>query len=143
MSGMSFQQVQKHPLVDELEKQYEVETIDFNSAVTPGQFHAIVAVQPSSLAPEQFTRFVDAVKAGVPTAIFEDPLPFAQNFIPGTGEPNRLRAACLAAVVPCLKAICARYGMFLNLMCQASQACKARSILLWSGNSTTLIQTSK
>ncbi len=29
MNGMSFQQVQKHPLVDELEKQYEVETIDF------------------------------------------------------------------------------------------------------------------
>lgn len=89
MSGMSFQQVEKHPLVDELEKQYEVETVDFTGAVLPGQYDALVAVQPSSLAPEQFTRFVDAVKAGVPTAIFEDPLPFAQNYIPGTGEPKQ------------------------------------------------------
>ncbi len=97
--------------MDELEKQYEVETIDFNSAVTPGQFHAIVAVQPSSFAPEQFTRFVDAVKAGVPTAIFEDPLPFAQNFIPGTGDPKQAPGGMFGGVVPCLKAICARYGI--------------------------------
>ncbi|MGV3485201.1 MAG: Gldg family protein [Planctomycetaceae bacterium] len=89
MTGMSFQQVQKHPLVDELEKQYEVETVDFSGAVTPGQFDALVAVQPSSLTPEQFSRLVDAVKAGVPTAIFEDPMPFAQAFIPGTGEPKQ------------------------------------------------------
>ncbi len=89
MSGMSFQQVPKHPLVDELEKQYEVETVDFSADVLPGQFDALVAVQPSSLAPEQFARFVDAVKSGVPTAIFEDPLPFAAGYIPGTGEPKQ------------------------------------------------------
>jgi len=89
MQGMSFQQVQKHPLVEELEKQYEVEVVDFSGAVLPGQYDALVAVQPSSLAPEQFARFVDAVKAGVPTAIFEDPLPFAQNFITPTGEPKQ------------------------------------------------------
>jgi ABC-2 type transport system permease protein len=89
MSGMSFQQVEKHPLVGELEKQYEVEAVDFSGAVLPGQYDALVAVQPSSLAPEQFSRFVDAVKAGVPTAIFEDPLPFAQSYIPGTGEPKQ------------------------------------------------------
>ena len=89
MSGMSFQQIEKHPLITELEKQYEVEAVDFNGAVIPGQYDAIVAVQPSSLAPEQFSRFVEAVKAGVPTAVFEDPLPFAQSFISGTGEPKQ------------------------------------------------------
>jgi len=89
MQGMSFQQVPKHPLVEELEKQYEVETVDFSGAVLPGQYDALVAVQPSSLAPEQFARFVEAVKAGVPTAIFEDPLPFAQSFITATGEPKQ------------------------------------------------------
>jgi len=89
MSGMSFQQIEKHPMITELEKQYEVEAVDFNGAVLPGQYDALVAVQPSSLAPEQFSRFVEAVKAGVPTAVFEDPLPFAQSFVPGTGEPKQ------------------------------------------------------
>lgn len=89
MSGMSFQQVEKHPLVDELEKQYEVEAVELDGAVLPGQYHALVAVQPSSLSPERFARLVDAVRSGVPTAIFEDPLPFAQGFIPGTGEPKQ------------------------------------------------------
>lgn len=89
MNGMSFQQIEKHPLVDELEKQYEVEAVDFTGAVTPGQYAALIAVQPSSLAPEQFARFMEAVKSGVPTAIFEDPLPFAQNSVPGTGEPKQ------------------------------------------------------
>jgi len=89
MSGMSFQQVEKHPLVEELEKQYEVESVELGGAILPGQFDALIAVQPSSLAPEQFTRLVDAVRSGVPTAIFEDPLPFAQGFIPGTGDPKQ------------------------------------------------------
>jgi len=89
MSGMSFQQVEKHPLVEELEKQYEVESVELGGAILPGQFDALIAVQPSSLAPEQFTRLVDAIRSGVPTAIFEDPLPFAQGFIPGTGDPKQ------------------------------------------------------
>ncbi len=89
MSGMSFQPVQKHPLVDELEKQYEVEAVDLSSAVLPGQYDALLVVQPSSLTPEQFSRFLDAVNAGVPMAIFEDPLPVAQSFITATGDPKQ------------------------------------------------------
>ncbi len=89
MSGMSFQQVEKHPLVAELEKQYEVEAVELDGAVLPGQYDALVAVQPSSLSPERFARLVDAVRSGVPTAIFEDPLPFAQGYISGTGEPKQ------------------------------------------------------
>jgi ABC-2 type transport system permease protein len=89
MSGMSFQQVEKHPLVEELEKQYEVETVELNGPLSPGQYDALLAVQPSSLGPEQFTHLVDAVRSGVPTAIFEDPMPFAQGFIPATGAPKQ------------------------------------------------------
>ncbi|TVP99194.1 MAG: ABC transporter permease [Planctomycetaceae bacterium] len=89
MAGMNFQQVPKHPLVQELEKQYEVEAVTLDGAVTPGQFDALVAVQPSSLDPEQFGRLVEAIRAGVPTAIFEDPFSFGQSFIPGTGEPKQ------------------------------------------------------
>ncbi len=52
-------------------------------------FDALIAVQPSSLAPPQFDRLVEAVKSGVPTAIFEDPFPYARQDIPGTGAPKQ------------------------------------------------------
>ncbi len=89
MAGMSFQQVEKHPLVTELEKQYDVEAVGLEGPIQVGQFDALVAVQPSSLDPEPFARLVDAIRAGVPTAIFEDPLPFGQSFVPGTGDPKQ------------------------------------------------------
>ena len=89
MQGMSFQQIEKHPIVEELAKQYEVEAVDMNSPITPGLYDALVASQPSSLAPPQFDRLLEAIKAGVPVAIFEDPLPFARRDIPGTGSPKQ------------------------------------------------------
>ena len=67
--GMQMQRVEKHPLIDELAKQYEVEEVDMNSPVTPGMFDALLAVQPSSLSPPQFERFVQADQSGVPTVI--------------------------------------------------------------------------
>lgn len=90
-SGMSPRQVPKHPLIVELEKQYEVEGVDMSAPITPGQYDALIAVQPSSLPPDRFDRFVDAVKAGVPVAIFEDPFPIPSQW-PGvtpTGEPKQ------------------------------------------------------
>ena len=89
MQGMSMQRVARHPLVDELSKQYEVEQVDLNSPVSPGMYDALLAVQPSSLAPPQFQRLVDAVEAGVPVAIFEDPRPIGAGYIPGTGDPKQ------------------------------------------------------
>ncbi|QDT10070.1 Gldg family protein [Planctomycetes bacterium K23_9] len=89
MQGMSFQQIPKDPIVDELAKQYEVEEVDLMAPVKPGMYDALVVSQPSSLAPPQFDRFVEAVKAGVPVAVFEDPLPYARQDIPGTGAPKQ------------------------------------------------------
>ncbi len=89
MQGMSMQQVRRHPLIDELEKQYEVEEVDLNSPVAADLYDALIAVQPSSLAPPQFDRLVEAVKAGVPTAIFEDPAPVGNNHITPTGVPKQ------------------------------------------------------
>ena len=89
MQGMSFQQIEKHPIVDELAKQYEVEEVDLSAPVRPGMYDALVVSQPSSLAPPQFDRFVQAVKSGVPVAVFEDPLPYARQDIPGTGAPKQ------------------------------------------------------
>ncbi len=87
MAGGGFSQIPKQPIIEELEKQYEVEEVDPASPISTDKFDVLLAVQPSSLGPQELTNFLDAVKAGVPTAIFEDPMPFGTN-TPGTGEPK-------------------------------------------------------
>ncbi len=89
MAGGGFQQLPKQPIVEELEKQYEVEAVDASSPISTDQYDVLFAVQPSSLNPQQLKNLVEAVKAGVPTAIFEDPFPAVYNGIPGTGEPKQ------------------------------------------------------
>lgn len=88
MRGMSFQRVERHPLIGELSKQYEVESVDLQSPVTPDMYDALLCVQPSSLSPEQFTLLNNAIKAGVPTALFEDPVPVGRSDITPTGSPK-------------------------------------------------------
>ncbi len=88
MVGMSPQQLPKSPLVDELEKQYDVEEVTLDAPIAPGQFDVLLAVQPSSLSPEQLPRLIEAIRNGIPTAIYEDPLPGAMN-APGTGDPKQ------------------------------------------------------
>ncbi|WP_417739540.1 Gldg family protein [Rosistilla oblonga] len=87
MAGGQPRRLEKHPLVVELEKQYQVDEVDLSSPLDPERFDAVVAVQPSSLAPDQFDRLVEGVKAGIPMAIFEDPMTI--RGIPGTGEPKQ------------------------------------------------------
>ncbi|MEM6980158.1 MAG: Gldg family protein, partial [Planctomycetota bacterium] len=89
MNGMSMQRVDKHPLVDELAKQYEVEEVDLNGPVSADMYDALFVVQPSSLTPQQFDRLVDAIKDGVSTAIFEDPRPLGASYITATGDPKQ------------------------------------------------------
>ncbi|MFM8536515.1 MAG: Gldg family protein, partial [Planctomycetaceae bacterium] len=71
---MSGQVRPRQPLVEELDKQYEVVQVDASSPITE-RFDVLLAVQPSSLGPEQMVHFVEAVRSGQPVAIFEDPLP--------------------------------------------------------------------
>ena len=85
---MSGQQRPRQPLVDELEKQYDVVQVDASAPITE-TYDVLLAVQPSSLGPEQMTNFVAAVKAGQPVAIFEDPLPVLMTNVPGTAQPRR------------------------------------------------------
>jgi len=85
---MSGQQRPRQPLVEELEKQYDVIQVDATAPITE-TFDVLLAVQPSSLGPEQMTNFVAAVKAGQPVAIFEDPLPVMMQGVPGTAQPRR------------------------------------------------------
>ena len=89
MQGMSMQQVSRHLLIEELAKQYEVEEVDLNSSVARGFYDAMIAVQPSSLAPAQFERLLEAIEAGIPVAIFEDPAPVGTGYITPTGAPKQ------------------------------------------------------
>ena len=85
---MSGQQRPRQPIVDELEKQYDVVQVDASAPITE-TYDVLLAVQPSSLGPEQMANFVAAVRAGQPVAIFEDPLPVLMTNVPGTSQPRR------------------------------------------------------
>lgn len=92
MAMMQPQQIPEQPIIGELKKQYVVEQLDLTepldlSKVRKGD--VLLAVQPSSLGPQQLSNLVDAVKKGVPTAIFEDPATYFMQFVPGTMEPKR------------------------------------------------------
>jgi len=85
---MTGQQRPRQPLVDELEKQYDVVQVDPAAPITE-KYDVLLAVQPSSLGPEQMANLVAAVQAGQPIAIFEDPLPVLMQSVPGTSQPRR------------------------------------------------------
>ena len=76
------------PIVDELEKMYEVEQVDPTGPIDD-EYDVLLAVQPSSLGPEEMEHFVDAIRRGIPTAIFEDPLPLWAGQAPATSQPRR------------------------------------------------------
>jgi ABC-2 type transport system permease protein len=76
------------PIVDELEKQYEVTQVDAGKPITE-RYDVLFAVQPSSLGPEQMEHFIAAVRGGQPTAIFEDPFPVFASDVPATSMPRR------------------------------------------------------
>ena len=91
MGGMdmrSFQNQPQQPIVEELAKQYEVIDVNPASPIDTEKYDVLLAVQPSSLGPEEMINFTNAVTAGVPTAIFEDPI-VALDAIPGTGDPKQ------------------------------------------------------
>jgi len=81
---------QDSKLIEELKKQYDVEEVDPAHPITK-RYDVLLAVQPSSLSPDQLDNFVDVVKRGQPTAIFEDPFPLPNFYpnVPGTGQPKR------------------------------------------------------
>jgi ABC-2 type transport system permease protein len=74
-------------IIEELKKQYDVVQVDPTKPITE-KFAVLLAVQPSSLNPQQMENFAACVLSGQPTAIFEDPMPTQVN-APGTGAPKR------------------------------------------------------
>jgi len=92
--GFSFaggqpRQIQKQPIVEELEKQYEVEEVDPSNPIDVEKYRALLVVQPSSLTPPQFDNLLAAIRGGIPTAVFEDPLPNFMQGVPGTDQPKQ------------------------------------------------------
>lgn len=84
----SMQSTQQQPIVQELSKQYEIVSVNAATPIDTEKLDVLLAVQPSSMSPEEMINFIDAVKSGLPTAIFEDPM-VALESMPGTGEPKQ------------------------------------------------------
>ena len=84
----TFQAEPSWEIITELRKQYTVIEVDPQEPIRD-KFDALVAVQPSAMGPQEVDNFVDAVRNGQPTVIFEDPLPFYIRSVSGTGDPNR------------------------------------------------------
>ena len=85
MSSRSESQV-----IQELRKQHDVVEVDPMSPITE-KYDVLLAVQPSSLGPQQMDHFIAAVIKGQRTAIFEDPFPLPNFYpnVPGTVQPKR------------------------------------------------------
>jgi ABC-2 type transport system permease protein len=81
-------QTRNQLLIDELEKQYEVKQVAVDQPIAE-KFDILLAVQPSSLGPEQMEHFVAAVRSGTPTAIFEDPFPYLAPNVTATSAPKQ------------------------------------------------------
>ncbi len=75
-------------VVNELRKQYDVQDVT-GGEINKGDYDALLVVQPSTLDNEKMDELIAAIKSGVPTAIFEDPLPLIQGGVTGTYEPRR------------------------------------------------------
>ena len=95
MGGMNFSmggvsRVPPQLIVGELEKQYEVTEVDPTNPIED-TFDMLLVVQPSSLTQPQIDNLVAVIERGVPTAIFEDPVPYPGTWteVPGTDQPRR------------------------------------------------------
>ena len=74
-------------IIQELSKQYEVVQVNADAPISE-HYDVLLAVQPSSLSPSQLANFIAAVRSGQPTAIFEDPFPYLDGSVAGTGQPR-------------------------------------------------------
>lgn len=71
----TFRRLPEWQIVQELKKQYTVETVSASAPIDEKKYDVLVAVLPSSLGVPEMRNFVDYVRKGRPTLIFDDPLP--------------------------------------------------------------------
>ena len=89
MNGMQPQSTPKQKIMDELQKQYDVDKVNLRDPVDVGRFDVLIVAQPSSLDDQSISKLVELIKKGQPTAIFEDPLPMFFPSCVGTDQPKR------------------------------------------------------
>jgi hypothetical protein len=75
-------------VITELRKQYDVQEIT-GGEISKDDYDALLVVQPNNLDNEKLDDLIAAIKSGIPTAIFEDPLPLIQGGLTGTYDPRR------------------------------------------------------
>ncbi len=112
VGGMMPQNIPKQLIVDELEKQYQVEQIDATGPIAveiddpenPGKkkrkYDMMIVAQPSSLSDPQLDNVISAIRLGQPTAIFEDPFPYFFQGVPGTSEPKQQQGGMFGGAPP-------------------------------------------
>lgn len=85
----TFRQSPEWRIVTELKKQYKVEQVMADSPIV-GDYDVLIAALPSSLTEPQMQNFVDYVKQGKPTLIFDDPIPlFDLRSAPRQPKPSQ------------------------------------------------------
>lgn len=88
----TFQTVRNELIIDELEKQYDVVQVSADGPIEE-RYDVLLAVQPSTLSPEQMDNFLACVRSGQPTAIFEDPFPYLNPNVTATSAPKQAAGA--------------------------------------------------
>ena len=87
-NATTFSSTPEWQIVNELRKQYEVESVFAGSPIEADKFDVLLAVMPSSLTAPQMKNLVDYVKAGHPTLIFDDPLTFYDRGQTSPSQPK-------------------------------------------------------
>jgi ABC-type uncharacterized transport system involved in gliding motility auxiliary subunit/ABC-type transport system involved in multi-copper enzyme maturation permease subunit len=86
---MTMQRGEDEQIVVELRKMYEVVEVDPSQPIEK-KYDLLLAVQPSTLDQTGIDNFIAAVKSGIPTAIFEDPVPVLyQGQVAGTTDEKQ------------------------------------------------------
>jgi len=86
----AFHSLPEWQIVAELKKQYHVEevSLDPGKPIDEDKYDVLIAVLPSSLTQPQMSTFVDYVKKGKPTLIFDDPLPVSIGLQQAPRQPK-------------------------------------------------------
>ncbi|MFQ5636530.1 MAG: Gldg family protein [bacterium] len=83
----SFRSLPAWPVVDELKKQYDVEQVTLNSAIT-GEYDALLVGMPSSLPQEEMDNLLEYIEAGHPALLLDDPLTIANIGLSASEKPG-------------------------------------------------------
>lgn len=87
MTAEGLQPMQREMFITELQKQYDVDIVNPSTPIARDKYAALLVIQPSGMDPNGLQNLIDAVRAGIPTAIFEDPAPTGMGqAVVATGE---------------------------------------------------------